>query len=295
MRRRGNRWECRIRVAGHQVSVYGRTQAEAQAKADEARRERRLVVSQSPMLRDWFARWLELIRDAVASSTWATYERHGRIYIAPAIGDVRLDRLAPGDIDRLHAQAARRVSANTVGQVHRTLSIALRAARRRGYRVTSALEAVDKPKRRTHEITPLSWPEVERLLEAAEGDPFEAAYALAVLHGLRQGELLGLRWEHVDLARRTLRVAGNATVDREGSRTVTSPKTDRRVVPWNCRIGASTHSRAHLGSVHWSGRGRMRGQWLVRRSTSAGSRRVNELLFGRCVFMISVTRPRRWQ
>src|SRR6185437_3756998 len=92
---------------------------------------------------------------------------------------------------------------------------------------SSALSAVDKPRSRKREITPLSWAETERLMEAAEGDPFEAAYALAVLHGLREGELLGLRWEHVDLGRRTVRVAGTATVDHEGNRVVTPPKTDR--------------------------------------------------------------------
>lgn len=227
MRRRGNRWECRIRLAEGQVSFYGRTQAEAQAKADEARRERRFVASHAPTTRDWLATWLGLIRGSVAVATWRTYERHGRLYIVPSIGDVRVDVMTPEDVDRLHAYASRRVTGNTSAQIHRTLSIALNAASRRGYRVTGALQAVDRPRTTKREIVPLTWDEVAQLLVAAKGDPFEGAYALAVLHGLREGEILGLRWEFIDLQRRTVRVAASVTTDHDGVRTLTSPKTDR--------------------------------------------------------------------
>ena len=227
MRRRGNLWECRIRVEGHQVSFYGITQSDAQAKANEGRREVRLAMSRSPTVREWFAKWLELIRELVAASTWATYERHGRLYIVPAIGEVLLDAITPEHIDKLHGYAARRVRGNTSGQIHRTLAIALNAAERRGHPVSRAIKVVDKPKSWKREIYPLNWDEVNQLLTAAHGSPFEAAYALAVLHGLREGELLGLRWECVDIQRRTLRVAGNATVDLEGRQVVAAPKTAR--------------------------------------------------------------------
>ena len=48
--------------------------------------------------------------------------------------------------------------------------------------------------------------EVRALFEAATGDRYEALYVLAVNTGLRQGELLGLRWEDVDLDTATLRI-----------------------------------------------------------------------------------------
>jgi integrase len=46
---------------------------------------------------------------------------------------------------------------------------------------------------------PLDREQARRLLEAAEGDRFEALYVLAVHPGMRPGELLGLKWEDVDL------------------------------------------------------------------------------------------------
>jgi len=63
------------------------------------------------------------------------------------------------------------------------------------------------------------------LLDAARGDPFEAAYVLAVTLGMREGELLGLRWTHIDLVARRLAVVGNATRALDGTRVVTPPKT----------------------------------------------------------------------
>src|SRR5206468_12973675 len=108
-----------------------------------------------------------LIRESVAASTWLAYERHSRLYLLPALGDRRLDALVPEDIDKLHAYAARRVLGNTSGQIHRTLAITLNAARKRGYRVSDALQAVGRPKGKKREIVPLTWEEVEQLLSAA--------------------------------------------------------------------------------------------------------------------------------
>lgn len=60
-------------------------------------------------------------------------------------------------------------------------------------------EAVTPPKPQKREIRVLSSEEVRRLLQAARGERFEALYILAVTTGMRQGELLGLKWEDVDL------------------------------------------------------------------------------------------------
>ncbi len=48
--------------------------------------------------------------------------------------------------------------------------------------------------------------QTRRLLAAAAGDPLEALFVLALTTGMRQSELLGLKWEDVDLANGSLRV-----------------------------------------------------------------------------------------
>lgn len=77
-------------------------------------------------------------------------------------------------------------------------------------------EAVDPPKAQREEVRPLSPEQARRLLEAARGDRLEALYVLAVHCGLRQGELLGLRWEDVDLEAGTLHVRRTLTLAKDG-------------------------------------------------------------------------------
>ena len=67
-------------------------------------------------------------------------------------------------------------------------------------------EAVRAPRPAPKEMRPLSPDEARRLLETAEGDRLEALYLLAIHTGMRQGELLGLKWENVDLAANAIRV-----------------------------------------------------------------------------------------
>src|SRR5579859_1926623 len=52
----------------------------------------------------------------------------------------------------------------------------------------------------------LTGDQAQQLLEAAKGDPLEALYVLALTTGMRQGELLGLKWEDVDITLGTVQV-----------------------------------------------------------------------------------------
>jgi integrase len=76
--------------------------------------------------------------------------------------------------------------------------------------------------------------QVRVLLEAARGIRHEALYVVALHTGLRQGELLGLKWEDVDLeggklyVRRSLKVADQGLVFGP-----TKNKASRRSVPLN--------------------------------------------------------------
>jgi integrase len=76
-------------------------------------------------------------------------------------------------------------------------------------------EAVKAPTPTPKEMHPLSAQEARRLLEAARGDRLEALYELAIQTGMRQGELLGLRWEDVDLDGQSLRI--RRTLTRKGN------------------------------------------------------------------------------
>jgi integrase len=78
---------------------------------------------------------------------------------------------------------------------------------------------------------PLTAEQVKVLFEAAKGDRLEALYVLAVTTGLRQRELLGLKWDDVDLEVGTLQVRRTLTTAKGGP-ALSAPKTkgSRRTV-----------------------------------------------------------------
>jgi integrase len=86
-------------------------------------------------------------------------------------------------------------------------------------------EAVKPPQLRREEIEPLNLKQTKAFLETSRGGLFEALYVLAVTAGLRQGELLGLKWEDVDLDAGTLRVRRTLLGSKKGVPLFGSPKT----------------------------------------------------------------------
>jgi integrase len=75
-------------------------------------------------------------------------------------------------------------------------------------------------------MQPLSPEETRRFLQAARGDRLEALYALAVTTGMRQGELLALKWQDIDMENATLSV--RRTLTRSGGRLLLgNPKTKK--------------------------------------------------------------------
>jgi integrase len=86
---------------------------------------------------------------------------------------------------------------------------------------------VDPPRVDRHEFRALTPPEARRLLAGLRGDRLAALYVLALTTGMRQGELLALRWTDLDLPARRLAVRGSLHRDPGGGWTITEPKTDR--------------------------------------------------------------------
>jgi integrase len=87
-------------------------------------------------------------------------------------------------------------------------------------------DTVKPPRPAPKEMCALSAAETRRLLEAAGRDRLEALYVLAVHTGMRQGELLALRWQDVDMENAVVSV--RRTLTRSGGRVAFGePKTKR--------------------------------------------------------------------
>jgi integrase len=100
-------------------------------------------------------------------------------------------------------------AAGTVHHVHRTIRNALNEAKRRGHIPQNPALLAKAPKLSDDEAEPYSVTEVRRLLALVAERRNGPRWVIALALGLRQGEALGLKWEHVDLDTGLIRIRRN--------------------------------------------------------------------------------------
>lgn len=139
---------------------------------------------------------------------------------------------------------------------HNVLHRALRQAVRWDLVPRNVTEATQPPKETSEEIHPLSEEEARRLLHAARGDRLEALYVLALATGMREGELLGLKWEDVDLTNGVLGVRRTLIRDR-GRFHFGEPKSEkgrRRIdLPQEATKALRAHLEKQMDEIHHLG------------------------------------------
>jgi integrase len=217
-------------------TLYGKTRREVDEKLTKAKADRDggLVFDADNLrLGEYLGRWLaDSVRDTVRPTTFERYEQIVRLHIRPVLGQLKLKSLTSAHVRGLYRQKLDAgLSPRSVQYVHVTLHKALEQAIADGLIPRNATKAVKPPQVRREEMRPLTAEQVRILFDAAKGDRLEALYVLAVTTGLRQGELLGLKWDDVDLEAGTLRVRRTLTTAKGGPQ-LTAPKTkgSRRTV-----------------------------------------------------------------
>jgi integrase len=170
-----------------------------------------------------------VVRDEVAHRTYHNYLSQIRNHIVPRIGKKKLKALKLEDAEGLYrSMAASGLSPATVRYVHAVLRRALNQAFVRGLVPRNVAEGASLPRANQQEIEAFTLEEVRRFLRAAKHDRLEALYVLAITCGLRQGELLGLRWEDVDLEGGGLTVRRQVQRSRDGSGMISGPTKNKK-------------------------------------------------------------------
>jgi integrase len=230
--RQDGRWVAAVRdVNGRRVYRYARTRAEAAAKltlALKATADGIALPSEQQTVAEFLTAWLEeSARRTLRPSTFRSYRQIVRDHILPEIGNVRLARLSPQQVQRLiNHRLESGLSPQSVLYVRGVLRRALNEALRWGLVARNVAALVQPPRVRRYEITPLDAEQAQRLLTAIRGDRLEALFSVALAVGLRQGEALGLRWDDVDLDTGVLRVR-HALQAVDGQLVLVDPKTSR--------------------------------------------------------------------
>jgi integrase len=188
-------------------------------------------------VREWFATWLDAISAEVAPKS---AERYGEIvnnYLAPALGNLRLTKLAPVHLQDAYngwANGGRRdgkpggLSPQTRRHIHRILSAALLRAVEQQLIARNPADAFRKrlPKVERREMETLSVEQSDCLLSAIRHTRLYWPVIIALATGMRRGEILALRWRNVDLNRAVLRVTESLEQTKAGLR-IKAPKSEK--------------------------------------------------------------------
>jgi integrase len=234
--RQDGRWCARISLDGRRLTKYFKTQREGRdwlketiAQVDDGMTLEGAKVT----LADFFARWLEAAKSELRPNTWGQYERITRQHILPQLGHFRLKDLRPDHVQALYtAKLAAGIGQRTVRLTHAVLHRALNQALKWGLVRRNVSDATNKPKATHAEMRTLDPGQTRALLEVAQGHRLEALLHLAVNTGLRQGELLGLRWSDLDWQTGALQVQRQMQRTRGEGKSLSHPRR-RPVAGWS--------------------------------------------------------------
>lgn len=198
----------------------GKTEAECEQKIraleDSLAADDVPKAGRPPTVEQWLRHWCENIARPTVS--WSTYQNSYRYsvynHLIPGVGAHRLDELEPEHLEALYTRllgTPRRpgLAPATVALVHRTLHAALEEAVRRDRCKRNVAKIARSVEPDPAEVEPFTADECKRLLAALAGRRNGARWSIGML-GLRQGEVLGLCWDDLDLDARILVVRGKA-------------------------------------------------------------------------------------
>ncbi len=227
-------------------TVYGQKHADVKAKLDAARKRLDAgapVKDAKRTVADWLAHWraTTLAASDRKESTKALYGTLSRNHLErEPFGTITLDKLKPSDVEglvlslrtKVRPDGSRALADSTIRQTYTILRAGLDGAVRDQLIARNPAAAIRRPGVARTEAVHVDAGDVTKLLAAAQGSRYHSALVLIAATGMRRGEALALRWEHVDLEAGVLHVRG--TLSRVNGRLlVTEPKTarSRRTVP----------------------------------------------------------------
>jgi len=233
--RENGTWRAQICLEGQRLSFTARTRRECQdwIKKTIGQIDQGMTFDSTTVgMAEFLDHWLVSIKTSIRQTTWSHYHQLTRNYVLPQLGQIKLKDLNPNLIQRFYNQMlANEVGTYTVIKIHTMLHGALEQAVKSGLANRNVIKATIPPSEPIKEMKILDESQVSLLLVTARGSRMEALIHLAVSTGMRQMEILGLKWSDLDWIKRTLKVErqlvrGNGVQfaqpkTRSGRRTVT--------------------------------------------------------------------------
>ncbi|WP_405182536.1 site-specific integrase [Nocardia sp. NBC_01377] len=234
-RRKDGRWEGAAylgTVSGkvRRLRVYGRTRKEAHEKLTirVADMQRGIPIpDQEWTIGAYVEHWMRTIAPSVLRPTTIhLYRNIIRLYLRPVLYERSLTRLTVTElqaiVDREYETGK---TPSMLRQMRTVLSAALTRAMREDLVVRNVARLVVLPAYRRRVTQPWTSAEVARFLSAAKSHRLYAAYLIVSLYGVREGEVLGLRWSDIDWKRGQIHIRQQLHY-YDGKFTTGAPKSD---------------------------------------------------------------------
>ena len=198
--------------------------------------------------------WLEgYVKTNCSQRTLDGYQSIIERHLIPVLGNTQLKHLHPQAIQSYYGKTCEKLSARTVHKHHRLLSQALKYACRQGFLGRNPCELVDAPSWKPKPMRTLTPSEVETLFDVTEDSSLYPVVYSAVSTGLRQAELLGLRWRDIDLDMLSISVS-QVLYKRRGICQFNEPKTthSRRRIAMTPKLAVFLREyQAERESLYW--------------------------------------------
>lgn len=211
-KRPNGKWRAQVSIDGRRLSHTARTKSEGLAWIRETRNQidnGLTFKGGDKSLEDFLSEWLKTVQSSRSQGTYTLYCWTVRKRITPYIGKIKLMSLKPDRVQRFyHHLQDEGLSNHAVHVTHKTLRVALNHAIKLGLIARNPCSGTTPPKPKQTEMKFYDDKQVRILLDKALaiGDRLYQLYYLAIHTGMRQAELMGLKWQDVDWDHSTLQV-----------------------------------------------------------------------------------------
>lgn len=158
---------------------------------------------------DYIEKWLNSARPSLATTTFQSYSNMIKARILPYFQPLGLElrEVTPQHIEDFYQTILDdNCTTNTVIHYHSILRKAMQVAVKKDIIPKNPVDKVQRPKKNVFHGNFYTEEEMMTLFDALSGDPLELCVKIAAYYGLRRSEVLGLRWDAIDLERKTISI-----------------------------------------------------------------------------------------
>ncbi|SFL86938.1 Site-specific recombinase XerD [Paenibacillus sp. 1_12] len=163
-----------------------------------------------------FLSWLEIKKVKVRLGTYNNLVGYLENHVGPELGYLALSQLTTQRLELFYLQLEKKMSARTIKYIHSMIRQSLNRAVKLQLLAKNPAIDVDTPKISKNFNEPWTAEEALKFLQTAKSSRWYLSFLLVLQTGLRQGELLALRWGDIDLDARTLNVHRSLTRAEKG-------------------------------------------------------------------------------